>query len=575
MRHIVDPRQNRLFDPFAGLMSPPAKRLIAEGWQGVVRHCLLQVMPVPELARKFDPVIGAPTKELYSMAGLVFLTDFFDWTSAEAAEAYMLNLGVQYALNLDPGAAVAARTIERYQRLFREEDLPATVFRQVTAALAELLELDVSKQRLDSTHVFSQMATFGRTKLMAVAIKRFLTQVKRHARDRYDALPEDLRSRYERAESKLFSHAKDVEGRKRSRQQAAEDLRWVMEHFADQADITNRSTYKILAKIFSEQCEIVADKVEVRTQTGGNRIQNPSDPDATYDGHKGVGYQVQISETYSADNEVQLILATLPQTACERDEAAVSLILEQLKDWNVLPEEMPADTAYGSDENVQLAAAYGVELIAPIAGRTPTALPPDVLTVDDFAIDERTGQVDACPQSHVPLRVERDAAAQRTLVEMPAETCQGCPLLALCPITKTRDGRYELEFTDKEQRLAARRREQATEVFQERYAPRAGIESTNSGLKRREGLGKLRVRGRGSVFRVLYHKIAGWNVLRAAASGKVRAWVAAQVAKTLGIGAAAQTGQPCAVNLAIVGRDYRVPHRPSSQNPSFSVAVAV
>ncbi|MGD0039542.1 MAG: hypothetical protein ABSE84_03830, partial [Isosphaeraceae bacterium] len=34
------------------------------------------------------------------------------------------------------------------------------------------LELDISCQRLDSTHVFSHMASFGRTKLMAVAVKR-------------------------------------------------------------------------------------------------------------------------------------------------------------------------------------------------------------------------------------------------------------------------------------------------------------------------------------------------------------------------------------------------------------------
>ena len=62
---------------------------------------------------------------------------------------------------------------------------------------------------------------------------------------------------------------------------------------------------------------------------------------------------------------------------------------------------------------------------------------------------------------------------------------------------------------------------------------RAGIESTNSGLKNRLGLGRLRVRGRGSVFRVLLHKVAGWNVLRAAASEKLRAWVKTQVAQTL------------------------------------------
>ena len=51
---------------------------------------------------------------------------------------------------------------------------------------------------------------------------------------------------------------------------------------------------------------------------------------------------------------------------------------------------------------------------------------------------------------------------------------------------------------------------------------RAGIESTNSGLKNRLGMKRLRVRGRGSVSRVILHKVAGWNVLRAAASTKLR-----------------------------------------------------
>ena len=51
---------------------------------------------------------------------------------------------------------------------------------EVTVKLVEELELDLSRQRLDSSHVFSTMATFGRTRLMGVTIKRFLTQVKRH-----------------------------------------------------------------------------------------------------------------------------------------------------------------------------------------------------------------------------------------------------------------------------------------------------------------------------------------------------------------------------------------------------------
>ena len=42
---------------------------------------------------------------------------------------------------------------------------------------------------------------------------------------------------------------------------------------------------------------------------------------------------------------------------------------------------------------------------------------------------------------------------------------------------------------DQARRTAARRYEEQTEVFRQRYAKRSGIESTNSGLKNRLGLG--------------------------------------------------------------------------------------
>ncbi len=195
MIHIIDPRQNRLFDPFEGVIPPAGQRIIGSGWQGVVRHLLLELMPVGELAQHFSRELGAPTKELYSMAGLVFLADFFGWTAQEAAEAYIFRSDVQYALNLEPGVEVSSRTIERYQKHFRVDELAAQVFHDVTIGLAEKLELDISRQRLDSTHVFSHMASFGRTRLMAVAIKRFLAQVIRHAPEQYAALPDEFRRR--------------------------------------------------------------------------------------------------------------------------------------------------------------------------------------------------------------------------------------------------------------------------------------------------------------------------------------------------------------------------------------------
>ncbi len=145
----------------------------------------------------------------------------------------------------------------------------------MTIGLAEKLELDISRQRLDSTHVFSHMASFGRTRLMAVAIKRFLAQVIRHAPEQYAALPDEFRRRYEPAESQLFAGAKDAEARQRSRQQAAEDLCWTIEHFANCPDMTGRSSYKALVTIFGQQCELSEGKVVVKAKTGGDCVQNP------------------------------------------------------------------------------------------------------------------------------------------------------------------------------------------------------------------------------------------------------------------------------------------------------------
>lgn len=546
MIHTVDPRQNRLFDPFDGVIPPVGRRIIADGWQGVFRHVLLEVMPVGDLARHFSDSLGAPTKELYSMAGLVFLADFFGWTAQEAAEAYIFRSDVQYALNLEPGAEASTRSVERYQKTFRDNDLAARVFEDVTDRLVRALDLDVSRQRLDSTHVFSHMASFGRTKLLAVAIKRFLTQLQRHDPDAYAALPEDLRQRYAPAQARLCADAKDSEARTRCRQQAAEDLHFVITRFANRADLTNRSTYKALVTIFGQQCELSGDKVVVKTKTGGDCVQNPSDPDATYDGHKGPGYQVQIAETCVPGNEVQLIIAALPQTACASDAAAVVPMLDQLEQGARRPEELLVDTLYASDENVQAAEARGVDLVGPVPGRAPEA-DPEALTVDDFAWDERTGTIDACPAGHRPTSCAHDATTATTRVEMPASACAECPFRKQCPIEKAHDGKFTLEFTDKERRLAARRGEEETEVFQERSAPRSGIESTHSGLKNRLGLGRLRVRGRGSVFRVILHTVAGWNVLRAAASQKLRSWVRTQVAPTLKGRGSGPTERPCAL----------------------------
>jgi hypothetical protein len=538
MRHTVNPQQGRLFDPFEDMIPPLGLDRIRNGWQGVFRATLLELMPAQQLGKHFSPNSGRHTKELYSVAGLLFLQEFQNWTNLEAVHAYLFHTDVQFALNLEPGRdEMCERTFERYRALFLEDEGADQVMHDVTDRLVDLLELDITKQRLDSTHVFSDMASFGRTRLLAVTIKRFLTQVKRHHLDDFAALPLELRQRYAPSQAQLLSkERKDADGRANSRRQVAEDLRDLINRFADHAGLRDRPSYQAMVTVFAQQCEIVDERVHVRTKTGGACVQNPSDLAATYDGKKGQGYQAQFSETCSDANAVQLIVGVLPQTAVEADANALVPVLADLQARDLLPEELLADTSYGSDDNVQHAATLGVELVSPVSGPTTTPEPDATgevaakLTIDDLAVDERTGKVEACPAGRVPLQVVYDAATTTTTIHMSAAECAKCPFRAQCPIELGKST-CKVSYTDKQKRLEGRRREQETEVFRQRYAKRSGLESTNSGVKRRLGLGELRVRGRRAVNHAIYLKVAGWNLLRASASGQLRGLVARALAR--------------------------------------------
>ena len=528
MHKIVNPQQTRLFDPFDSVLTEKTRKRLLDGWPGVFRHVILELMPVDVISEHFDPVMGRPSKELYSMAGLILLMEFMDWTKDEALDAYSYHTNVHYALNLEPVTHdIAKRTLERHINLFEEDGLAKATMDEITATLVDALSIKIDKQRLDSTHIFSDMANFGRTRLMGVAIKRFLTQLARHDPKAYELLDEQLRMRYAPGVNQLFADTKkDSESRHLLRQQVAEDMYYLIRRFADKGEHSNRDTYKAVERIFYEQCEVHEEKVCIKKKTGGNVMQNPSDPGASYDGHKGPGYQVQIAETCNPENEVQLITCAIPQTAAEPDGGSVEKVLENLETNDLLPDELLVDTHYTGDENVQLAEEKGVELVGPVPSgssknRDDGKDEYEQLNVDDFDIDEQSEEVVCCPASHEPQSSEHNSETGKTKTVMSESACSQCEFFEQCPVEKIK-GQYKLEHTAKQRRLAGRRREQDTEVFRERYKTRGGIEGTNSGLKRKTGMGQLRVRGRPAVFHAIYLKIAGWNILRASVCAKMR-----------------------------------------------------
>jgi IS5 family transposase len=573
---MVDPRQSSLFDPAEAMFSPMAMKLMRGDWQHVFRTALLKLMPAKELGEHFHPYLGCRTKELYGMAGVIFLMGYFDLTIEETVQRCLLDAGWQYALNIQPmSASMSHASVERYTRLMADDDLGTDIFVAVAGELIACLEQNVSRQRLDSTHIQSDMAVFGRTRLMAVTIKRYLVQFKRHEEALYNALPAELIQRYAPAESQMFGRYKG--DRHKMRQTLGEDLLALVSRFAGNQGVCSRSSYKAMARVLAEQCEVKEETVTIKKQAGGQGLQNPSDPDATYCGNKGAGYSVQVAQTCAEGNDVQLITGVQVNPAHQSDQKAVEPMLDQLESHKRLPELMYADTNYGRDENVQAAQEHGVDLQSPLGGHEMDA---NKLSLDDFVIDENTEKVDCCPNGCVPVSSRVDQATGRTRTVMRAQDCRACPCVKECPVHQA-GKEFVLIHSAFGRRCAQRRAEQRTDAFAENYAIRAGMESTLSAVKRVTGMARLRTRGLKRVRLGALLRCAGWNMRRAAAALASRARKAGTDLATAVIAAVQRASRVnfghCLAPLTLIKCGHRLFRRswqsmPSSPNRQAALA---
>ena len=79
VRLLVDPNQVQSSSEFGVILSPVALRRLQSSWQFLFRKVILELMPADALAAHFHDVIGRPTKELYSVAGLLLIKEFMNW----------------------------------------------------------------------------------------------------------------------------------------------------------------------------------------------------------------------------------------------------------------------------------------------------------------------------------------------------------------------------------------------------------------------------------------------------------------------------------------------------------------
>jgi len=526
MIHIKDHKQKDLFDPW-GFLGPKRRELLDQSWAGLFQKELLDELPVGDVASFFTDGFGRPTKEMHTVLGALVLQQVHDLTDDETVSQVAFNTQWHYALNIteetDSAKYMCPKTLWNMRSIVVDNALDALVFDRVTDKLAKVFKVNTGNQRIDSVHIKSNMRRLGRIGIFTSSISTFLVNLKRSHKEQFDTVDKGIIEKYLSEKSLVcFSMVKPSESAKTLASVSA-DLFDLLQQFKDHPDIKAMHSYKLLARVLKEQCSVnVSDTknpVELKRPQDipSDSLQNPSDPDATYSGHKGQGYQVQVMETYGKDEETRekslnLITHVEVEPAHESDANALIPAIESSKERGLAPEELLADSLYGSDENCQEAAKLGVEVISPAMGSKEEG----VISCSDFEVSEK-GDVVTCPQGHEP--VKRKVKKTRHSIAFDSRYCSNCPLQESCPVTQGKKYHY-LRYTDKEMRLAKRRAYEHTEEFKDRYRWRAGSEATMSEYDRRTGVKHLRVRGFKAVRFCATLKAIGVNIFRATAVRK-------------------------------------------------------
>ena len=181
---------------------------VKNSWAKVFRDEILPILLTAEedFAILYG-VTGRPNFSVGRLLGLCLLQELFAFSDQQALDSFGFDARWQYALNInvDEDAYLSRRSLVEFRRRLVEKDpemiLMRSVFESISDAAIDKLGLSVKEQRLDSTHVASNIHTHGRIDLFQSTIKLFIRSLDEQ---RYAKLPADIRKWFEEESNGWF-----------------------------------------------------------------------------------------------------------------------------------------------------------------------------------------------------------------------------------------------------------------------------------------------------------------------------------------------------------------------------------
>jgi hypothetical protein len=500
----------------------------ADDWYAIFSREVVEHLNTVVVASMYpgEGKTGRPPTDPVVMCALLFIKKKFNLTYELTSTFLMSNAFFQLALGLEPFSRqtyVCSKTIATFEKMMAEKKLTSAVYGPLDAQFIKKYGPDCRVLRGDTTNVQSNMKKLNRLTLMFDVVRRALDGARKSDPELYALIPREIKERYA-ADKKwvnVFSLVHHEWSTTSFTEKLADDMYTLLTTQGNRVGApVNLKSWHTLARVFGEQCEVVTEEPTGSRGSGGkgvgarpkpgkevpaNAVQNPSDPDATYNAKKGPGFNVGLLENWAPKvrkgvvRGISLILFADVMPANVHDSEFFALFMDFID--HLLPEVVMLllDGAFGRQKNYELARDHGIDLLSLVCGSTPGAGKPAHggcgIPLDSFKKDS-DGKILACPCGRKATTTFRDNKDGRVFTARFCRgACAGCARSAECPVSVLKTTAV-LRYTKTEMGLAIRRTWQRSDWFKENYRPRSGVEASIQKLKKMLlRYGKLSVRG--------------------------------------------------------------------------------
>lgn len=474
---------------------------------------------------------GRPNFSVARLLGLCLLQELNCLSDQQALDTFSFDIRWRYALDVsDDEDYLSRRSLVEFRRRLAAKDpemkLIRNVFDKISKEAIQRLNISTSEQRLDSTHILSNIRTRGRLALFVNTLSVFLKSLDQ---DNFSLVPKEIQQWHKATPEGWFGLGPAQQ--KVKLDQLSKYVYDLIILFEKNSSVNGSEPYLLLKRLFKEQCEVNKNnELQIKKKPEGETLQSPYDPDASY-GHKGCGYSVHITETCNNSDKPEIITDYEVHGAARSDVGKALDIVERLESIGLKPKTLYADGGYPSVPSAFEIIEKDVNFLSPVnRGR----LSDDIMGRDQFEFDS-DGSVMKCPQGYSPIDHRILSANNTTDRSVHAifdgDICRSCKVLDQCPVRApnhrdrgcgSRDtvGDFRLEITPQLRLRDQMYSRQKSTKWKDQYKIRSGIEATNSELKRCHAMGKLRVRRAVKVCFAVACKVIACNIKRWAKAHK-------------------------------------------------------